>query len=167
MVNPFQIQSILPASSSMSLESQAMGCAVYSSPRRSATSLASSRSNPVYSPLSPMNPIGGKSWSNPTINVPPALSETASDAASLSAFVSSCAVVSSALAEVSSAVCSVSAFVSASVAASFEPPHPARDNAITDARARLKSLFFIINVLLLFRCFKSSGSSRSFDTLSY
>ena len=114
IVNPFQIQSMLPDSSSISLESQATGCALYSRPRRLATSFARSRSKPVYSPLSPTNPIGGKSWSKPTISVPPAASA------------------------VSAAV------VSAVVVSVFAPPHAARESTIADAITALNNLFFII-----------------------
>ena len=131
------MQSILPDSSSISLESQAIGCALYSRPRRFATSCASSRSNPVYSPSSPTNPIGGKSWSKPTIRVPPSV-----------VFASS-AVVSSAWLS--------AAFVSAAL---LLLPHAVMESAITAASAALTNLFFIIGVLLIFRQWKPFSLCR-------
>ena len=138
MVNPFQIQSMFPDSSSISFASHAIGCALYSRPRRFAASCASSRSKPVYSPLSPKNPIGGKSWSKPTISVPPSVPA---------------AVVSSAFSEeAATVVVSASeAFVSAVVAAVLPDEQAAMDNTIIDAIAAHNTLFFIINFLLLYR----------------
>ena len=69
MVNPFQIQSMVPEFSSISLESQLIGFLTSSQPRLSHTSWARSRSNPTYSPLSSLYPNGGYSASNPTISV--------------------------------------------------------------------------------------------------
>ena len=69
MVNPFQIQSIEPEFSSISLESQLIGFFTSSHPRLSHTSCARSRSKPTYSPLSSLYPKGGYCASNPTVNV--------------------------------------------------------------------------------------------------
>ena len=84
----------------------------------------------MYSPSSPTNPIGGKSWSKPTISVPPAV------------FVSSAADVSAAV---------VSSLDSADVSV-FAPPHAARESTIADAITALNNLFFIIIVLLISAC---------------
>lgn len=51
-VNPFHIQSIEPELSSISLESQSIGCLTRFQPFLSHTSCARSRSKPTYSPLS-------------------------------------------------------------------------------------------------------------------
>ena len=86
----------------------------------------------MYSPSSPKNPIGGKSWSKPTTSVPP------------SAFASSASF--SFWAAVSEAASEPSVFVSVDAAAeTFSPPEQAvSENAITDASAAHKNLFFII-----------------------
>ena len=68
-MNPFQIQSIAPVDSSISLESQSIGCFTNSQPCLSQTSAAKSRSKPTYSPLSSRYPYGGNSASNPTVKV--------------------------------------------------------------------------------------------------
>src|SRR5699024_4958818 len=121
IVKPFHIQSISPEFNVASFVSQAIGCATNSQPCRSQTSCASSRSNPVYSPSSPTNPIGGKFWSNPTVNVSP------------SCFSSNVAVSSDAL-PLSSELPALSSW----------PPHPAISAVDAIIRARIiASLFFI------------------------
>ena len=61
------MQSIEPELSSMSFASQLMGFATNFQPLRAQTSRARSRSKPLYS-LPSLNPYGGKSASNPTVN---------------------------------------------------------------------------------------------------
>ena len=93
----------------------------------------------MYSLLSPKNPIGGKSWSKPTISVPPSIPAAA-------------AVVSSASEEAASVVVSASeAFVSAAVVAVLPDEQAVMDNAIIDASAAHNTLFFIIIFLLLYK----------------
>ena len=145
MVKPFQIQSMVPEFNSISFASHAIGWATNSSPRRPATSFASSRSKPVYSPSSPTNPMGGKSWSNPTINVPSvawvsAASPAFSSASLLSVLASS--------AEPSSDAAVVSAVVAAVVSAAVVVPvlwlpQPARDIAIAPTKSILPNFFII------------------------
>ena len=134
MVKPFQMQSMVPELNSISFASHAIGCGTNSRPSLSATSFASSRSKPVYSPSSPTKPIGGKSWSKPTVKVPP--SSPASSAAS--------AVVSSAVLSSAEVSASVAAAV---VSAGLLPPHAVMDTTIIPAIAALNILFLIIFLL--------------------
>ena len=71
IVKPFQIQSIIPELSSISLLSHSIGCFTSVQPFLEHTSAARSRSNPTYSPLSSLYPYGGNSASKPTVNVSP------------------------------------------------------------------------------------------------
>ena len=91
MVKPFQIQSMVPESISISLASQSTGCFTSFQSFLSHTSCASSRSNPTYSPSSSLYPYGGKEASNPTIKVSSSFSTFASFLSSflLSALLSS------------------------------------------------------------------------------
>ena len=68
IVNPFQIQSIVPEDSSLSFASQSIGCFTSVQLFLLHTSCARSKSNPTYSPLSSLYPYGGNSESNPTTN---------------------------------------------------------------------------------------------------
>ena len=121
----------------MSFASQAIGWYFTSRPIRLAASAARSRSNPVNSPSSPTNPMGGKSWSNPTINVLSPSALPSSPAASLPvSFVSS--VCASDTAVVSACPASV-----AGASAAFDP-HPAVMAATMAAAKIMLSAFFFI-----------------------
>ena len=63
------MQFIAPDERRKSLLFQSIALSSISQPFLFATSFASSMSKPVYSPLSPTYPYGGKSASNPTIKV--------------------------------------------------------------------------------------------------